>query len=231
MTALPKIVARNIEGSLRDRIAAGEWSSSGRLPAERDLAAEYGVARNTVRRAVKVIANEGTVARQIGRGTFLNGATSELATIIQRVTGVSPADLMAVRLIVEPQAAAIAAKKASLSDLQAIADAHQQATQALQTDEFEHWDTQFHQRLFAATAMSCWSTSRHPPGDPQPQSRIELKRKSFSENRRLHYGEQHANVVAALENRDADALHKPCSATSKQSDSFVWTAVGTCKAP
>ena len=66
---MPKIVARNIEGSLRDRIAAGEWSASGRLPAERDLAAEYGVARNTVRRAVEAIANEGTVARQIGRAS------------------------------------------------------------------------------------------------------------------------------------------------------------------
>jgi DNA-binding GntR family transcriptional regulator len=33
---------------------------------------------------------------------------------------------------------------------------------------------------------------------------IELKRKSFSENRRLHYCEQHAGVVTALQNRDAD---------------------------
>jgi len=33
---------------------------------------------------------------------------------------------------------------------------------------------------------------------------IELKRKSLSENRRLHYCEQHAQVVAALENRDTD---------------------------
>ena len=73
---------------MRDRIAAGEWSATGRLPAERELATEYGVARNTVRRAVDAIANEGTVARQIGRGTFLNGGTGELAGIIQRVTGV-----------------------------------------------------------------------------------------------------------------------------------------------
>jgi DNA-binding FadR family transcriptional regulator len=205
MAALPKIVARNIEGSLRDRIAAGEWSAAGRLPAERDLAAEYGVARNTVRRAVDAIASDGTVARQVGRGTFLNGGAGELASILQSVTGVSPADLMAVRLIVEPQAAAIAAKNASVSDLQAIADAHQQATHALQTDEFEHWDTQFHQRLFTATRNELLVgihsilqlIRRRNPW-------IELKRKSFSENRRLHYCEQHASVVAALENRDAD---------------------------
>jgi DNA-binding FadR family transcriptional regulator len=202
---VPKIVARNIEGSLRDRIAAGEWSTTGRLPAERELATQYGVARNTVRRAVEAIASEGTVARQIGRGTFLNGGTGELAGIIQRVTGVSPADLMAVRLIVEPQAAAIAAKNASLSDLQAIADAHHHANRALQTDEFEHWDTQLHQRLFAATRNELLVgihgilqviRSRNPW--------IELKRKSFSENRRLHYCDQHADLVATLERRDAD---------------------------
>jgi DNA-binding FadR family transcriptional regulator len=166
---------------------------------------QYGVARNTVRRAVEAIASEGTVARLIGRGTFLNGGTGELAGIIQRVTGVSPADLMAVRLIVEPQAAAIAAKNASLSDLQAIADAHHHANRALQTDEFEHWDTQLHQRLFAATRNELLVgihgilqviRSRNPW--------IELKRKSFSENRRLHYCDQHADLVATLERRDAD---------------------------
>jgi DNA-binding FadR family transcriptional regulator len=202
---LPKIVANNIEGSLRERIAAGEWSAAGRLPAERDLATEYGVARNTVRRAVEALANDGTLERHVGRGTFLNGTTTELAAILQRVTGVSPADLMAARLIVEPQAAAIAAKNASLSDLQAIAEAHHHASKAHQTDEFEHWDSQFHQRLFAATRNDLLASihailqvirSRNPW--------IELKRKSFSENRRRDYCAQHAEVVAALENRDAD---------------------------
>ena len=121
MGALPKIVARTVEGSLRKRIAAGEWAATGRLPAERELAAEYGVARNTLRRAVEAIANDGTIERHVGRGTFVNGEAAELADIVQRVTGVSPADLMAARFIVEPQAAAIAAKNASSSDLLAIA--------------------------------------------------------------------------------------------------------------
>ena len=202
---MPKIIASTIEGSLRQRIVAGEWSATGRLPAERDLAAEYGVARNTVRRAVEALANEGAIARHIGRGTYLNGATSELATILQRVTGVSPADLMAARLIIEPQAAAIAAKNASLSDLQAITDAHHHASEALQTDEFEHWDTQFHQRLFAATRNELL-TSIH---DILQVIRcrnpwIELKRKSFSENRRRDYCQQHGDIVVALEERDAD---------------------------
>jgi DNA-binding FadR family transcriptional regulator len=202
---LPKIVAGAIEGSLRKRIAAGEWTTTGRLPAERELAAQYGVARNTLRRAVEAIANDGTLQRHVGRGTFVNGEAAELADIVQRVTGVSPADLMAARLIVEPQAAAIAAKNASFADLQAIAEAHHQASGAHQTDDFEHWDTQFHQRLFAATRNELLASIHDILQVIRSRNAwIELKRKTFSENRRRDYCAQHANVVAALENRDAD---------------------------
>jgi DNA-binding FadR family transcriptional regulator len=202
---LPKVVANQIEESLRQRIAAGEWAGNRQLPAERDLATQYGVARNTIRRAVKTIANEGAIERHVGRGTFLNGATSELAAILQRVTGVSPADLMAVRSILEPQAAAIAAKNASLTDLQAIAEAHREATAAHQTDEFEHWDAQFHQRLFVATRNELL-VSIHDILQVIRSGHqwIELKRKSFSENRRCDYCEQHGLVVAALERRDGE---------------------------
>jgi DNA-binding FadR family transcriptional regulator len=202
---LPRIVASNIEGSLRERIAAGEWSRTGRLPAERDLAAQYGVARNTVRRAVKAIANDGAVERYVGRETFLNGGTSELAEILQRVTGVSPADLVAVRLLIEPQAAAIAAKNASLPDLQAIAEAHRQACRAHQTNEFEYWDSQFHQRLFAATRNELLSSIHAILQVIRGRNAwIELKRKTSSENRRRDYCEQHADVIKALEHRDAE---------------------------
>jgi DNA-binding FadR family transcriptional regulator len=202
---MPKIVASRVEGSLRNRIAAGEWCAAGRLPAERDLAAQYGVARNTVRRAVEAIANDGTIARHVGRGTFINGGTSELAAILQHITGVSPADLMAARLIVEPQAAAIAAKNASLADLQGIAEAHDHASKAHQTDEFEHWDSQFHQRLFAATRNELLASIHAILQVIRSRNAwIELKRKSFSENQRRDYCTQHAEVVAALGNRDAD---------------------------
>jgi DNA-binding FadR family transcriptional regulator len=203
---LPKIVASNIERSLRQRIAAGEWSTSERLPPERDLAAEYGVARNTIRRAIQAITNLGMLQRNVGRGTFLNKRTSELRATLRRVTEASPADLIAVRLIVEPQAAAITAKNARSSDLQAIADAHFHATEALQTDEFEHWDSLFHQRLLAATRNELLvSIHNILQGVCSRHALIELKRKYFSEECRRDYCAQHANVVTALANRDAYA--------------------------
>lgn len=201
---LRKTVTSDIEASLRARIASGEWAQSARLPTERELAVEYGVARNTLRKAIDAIVADGTVDRHVGRGMFVNSEANELAEIIQRVTGVSPADLMAVRLLVEPQAAAMAATNASTSDIDAIAEAHRLATDAQETDLFEKWDTEFHQRIFAAARNELLMSfhdilrvirSRNPW--------IELKRKTFSENRRLNYCKHHGDIVQALYDRDA----------------------------
>ena len=53
------------------RIEAGELQPGARLPGERDLAKEYGVALGTARRAVKELAERGLVRVLPGRGTFV----------------------------------------------------------------------------------------------------------------------------------------------------------------
>jgi GntR family transcriptional regulator len=56
---------------LRQRIARGVWPRGDRLPSLDELVAEFGLARVTVRQAVDVLAREGLVSRQQGRGTFV----------------------------------------------------------------------------------------------------------------------------------------------------------------
>ncbi|GAA2456845.1 winged helix-turn-helix domain-containing protein [Streptomyces macrosporus] len=53
------------------RIRAGELRPGARLRSERDLAAEYGVAYLTVRRAMEVLRNRGYVETVHGKGTFV----------------------------------------------------------------------------------------------------------------------------------------------------------------
>ena len=53
------------------RIAAGELVSGARLPAERDLAAEYGVSLATGRRAVRLLRERGLVVTLPVKGTFI----------------------------------------------------------------------------------------------------------------------------------------------------------------
>ncbi|WP_059015164.1 GntR family transcriptional regulator [Mycobacterium sp. M26] len=57
---------------LRDDIAAGAYPEGVRLPTESELVAEYGVSRQTVRRAFQDLVAEGLVFRVPGRGTYAN---------------------------------------------------------------------------------------------------------------------------------------------------------------
>ena len=53
------------------RIEAGELPPGGRLPGERDLATEYGVALMTARRAIKNLRERGLVRTLPSKGTFV----------------------------------------------------------------------------------------------------------------------------------------------------------------
>ena len=57
---------------LRDCIIGGVLPDGARMPSEKELAATFSVSRITARRALHDLARGGLVARQRGRGTFVN---------------------------------------------------------------------------------------------------------------------------------------------------------------
>jgi GntR family transcriptional regulator len=61
----------------RQRIARGVWVKGLRLPANEDLAAEFGVSRVTIRQAVELLARDGVIEAQQGRGTFVTGTLKQ----------------------------------------------------------------------------------------------------------------------------------------------------------
>jgi DNA-binding GntR family transcriptional regulator len=65
----PVLAYLQVADDLAARIGRGELK--GRMPAERDLAAEYGVAYGTIRRAMEVLRERGLVESVHGRGTFV----------------------------------------------------------------------------------------------------------------------------------------------------------------
>ena len=56
---------------LRKRIARGVWKNGEKVPSLEAMVGEFGVARVTVRQAVDVLAREGLVSPQRGKGTFV----------------------------------------------------------------------------------------------------------------------------------------------------------------
>lgn len=55
----------------RQRVAKGKWASGAALPPLDELMQEFSVARVTVRQAVQLLAGEGLLSPQRGRGTFV----------------------------------------------------------------------------------------------------------------------------------------------------------------
>jgi GntR family transcriptional regulator len=66
----PAYIYARMADHLQARIEAGEIRPGARLPGERDLAAEYGVALGTARRAVEELRHRGLVVTLPAKGTF-----------------------------------------------------------------------------------------------------------------------------------------------------------------
>lgn len=198
--------ADGVAKDLRKRVNAGEWSGGKRLPTERDLAAEYRVARNTIRSAFNQLEADGLLTRRVGRGTYLRQEPAdEIAIIVRRMEGTSPADMMEVRLLLEPAATGFAATNASSSALAAIAEAHEQAVAATDMPEFEFWDAEFHHRIFSCTRNDLLREFHEVLRVLRNQPKwFEMKARSFAEERRLHYCMDHAKILDALNSRHSE---------------------------
>jgi GntR family transcriptional regulator len=60
-----------LQGLLKEDIAAGHWQPGELLPSESDLEAGLGVSRTVIRKALDVLQADGQVIRQKGRGTVV----------------------------------------------------------------------------------------------------------------------------------------------------------------
>ncbi len=61
----------------RQRISRGIWAQGLRLPANEELATEFGVSRVTIRQAVDLLARDGIIEARQGRGTFITGTLKQ----------------------------------------------------------------------------------------------------------------------------------------------------------
>src|ERR1700759_598307 len=61
----------------RQRITRGLWTKGFRLPANEELAEEFGVSRVTIRQAVDLLSRDGVIEAQQGKGTFVTGTLKQ----------------------------------------------------------------------------------------------------------------------------------------------------------
>ncbi|MET1008245.1 MAG: FCD domain-containing protein [Propionibacteriaceae bacterium] len=139
---------------LRQQITSGTWPVGSRIPTEPQLAAQLGVARNTVREAVRALAHNGLLDIRQGSGTWVI-ATSELAGVMQRrFAAADPSHVTELRGTLEAAAAGFAARRRTPEDLHRLDDLLTQREQAWATgnrDAFVDADSAFHLAVVAAS--------------------------------------------------------------------------------
>jgi len=114
----------DVVAALRARIVAGDVAPGERLPSESALREEFGLSRSAVREAMTRLQAEGLVHTRRGAGSFALAPPPAPTTALPPVrTLADRLGLLEYRLAIEPEAAALAAQRASRPDLDALADA------------------------------------------------------------------------------------------------------------
>jgi GntR family transcriptional repressor for pyruvate dehydrogenase complex len=141
---------------IEDSIVKGALKEGDQLPAERELAQQFGVSRTAVREAVKTLREKGLVEAYAGRGTFvINGSAHSMRQTLDRMVRSGSSDskvhLAEVREILEPEIAAMAAHRADEDMLSAMREAItvMDATR-LDPEGFIEGDLDFHLALAEA---------------------------------------------------------------------------------
>lgn len=143
-----------IASTLERRILEGSLRPGDRLPSERELAAELGVSRPSLREAIQKLASKGMLQSRQGGGTFVTAALGESfsdpwADMMIGHPNLRE-DMLEFRRMLEGQAAEWAAERATDADRQRLAQsfaALQAAFESEDTQQRSEADIAFHQAI------------------------------------------------------------------------------------
>jgi GntR family transcriptional repressor for pyruvate dehydrogenase complex len=141
---------------VEDAILKGQLKPGDQLPAERDLAHSFGVSRTAVREAVKTLREKGLVEAYSGRGTFVtNGTSHSIRQSLDLMIRINPlegsANLAELRLVLEPEIAALAAARIEEQLLSTMREAVEEMDRSLRDpDAYVEADLDFHLALAEA---------------------------------------------------------------------------------
>jgi DNA-binding FadR family transcriptional regulator len=147
-------LSEQVIAALRAQITSGEWPVGSRIPTEPELVEQLGVARNTVREAVRALAHNGLLDIRQGSGTYVV-ATSELAGVMhRRFAGADAGHIAELRSALESAAARLAAERRTerdLKQLETLLVRREEAWRSGDPEAFVTADATFHLGVVAAS--------------------------------------------------------------------------------
>jgi GntR family transcriptional repressor for pyruvate dehydrogenase complex len=141
----------SIVEEIKSKIINGEFKDGDMLESQDMMAKSMNISRPSLREALRRLQLMGLIDFQHGRGTFVK--TLQPKDYMSPISGFLPIDkksayeLLEARLFLESAAAALAAQKATETDIRALADAldkMQRAADDMNVEEFVKLDVKFH---------------------------------------------------------------------------------------
>jgi GntR family transcriptional regulator, transcriptional repressor for pyruvate dehydrogenase complex len=177
------------------------------LPAERDLAEQFGVSRTAVREAIKALREKGLVEAYTGRGTFITNERSQaIRQSLDRIIKINQAEgflqLAEIRAILEPEISAMAAGRSDEQHLATMREAVAVMDDARQDpDAFIEADLDFHLALAEAAGNQIILSLIDSIVGLLREQRLRIFRVAGGPERGQFH---HKRILEAVENRDPE---------------------------
>jgi GntR family transcriptional repressor for pyruvate dehydrogenase complex len=192
---------------LEQLIASRRLPPGARLPAERDLATQLGVSRNSVREAVHELELKRLVERRSGRGTQVLDRQSNASGSLLNEMAADERDLLEImdfRLAVEPPIAALAADRSTRGNLTRMSRLLDEMADEKRPARVAELDQRFHAAVANATHNRLLVRLHAVSSEWLRQSRREALQ---SRQRRAASLSGHRRIYDAIRARDPDAAH------------------------
>ncbi len=187
----PRALYEEVAEQLRQRIFRRELEPGSWID-ELKIAEEFGISRTPLREALKVLAAEGLVTMKLRRGAY--------------VTEVSDKDLRDVYhllSLLESDAAGVVAARATAEQLQELQALHRDLAAAVaDRDRFFALNERFHMRLLEL-ADNRWRNQM--VADLRKVMKLNRHNSLLKQGRIAESLQEHAQILAALQARDAEA--------------------------
>lgn len=209
-----RAVANETIETIKEMIVRGEVSAGQRLPAERDLAARFGVSRPSLREAIRALIALNILESRHGEGTFVSSLEPELLAepidFVLQVNADALFSLVEARLVLETGIAALAAERATDLELLQLEDFAQLGRRLLDDpDAFIEHDIEFHGRIRRMARSPILSSLLESVNALSLESR---RRTARSAQVRSRAHADHQAMAKTLKARDPDAARAAMAA-------------------
>jgi len=201
---LNRLGSAEIAAAIRRDISDGVLGFRERLPAERSLAEQYGVARGTVREALNQLARDGLVEIRQGSGTYVLANDEEAVNPI--IENASPPELIDARFALEPHICRLAVLHARQQDLDRADELLAKMDECVgDPARFSRFDTEFHTLLAETTGnrLLMWIVSQIN-GVRNQEQWARMRQLTLTNETISQYNRHHRLVLDAIRAREPE---------------------------